>query len=788
MSRRERPVQAHSEEVSVLDQLAKGRGVPAPFAGVLALVGASAVVNQVVLLRELMVCFGGNEVAIGVALSTWLLWTAVGSGLLSRLARDRDPRRTMAVLQLTTALLLPCTVIAVRASRSMFHAIPGEVLGPVPMLLTSVGALSAFCCASGWLFAAGARLLTVLAESSGAASIGAMYLLEAAGSAVGGMIASLSLLPYLDSLQIVMLLGIANVAAAAFLLLPQSRFRTSAYVILLLLVPALLVFAGRLNRRTLAAQWPGFSLVASANSRYGSLAVLENETGKTIVENGLPIVSVPDPQAAEETVHFALLQHSAPRSLLLIGGGLNGSLQQALRHPTMERVDYVELDPEILRLARRHLPAEWRAAGDPRVHVHSMDGRLFLKTTRQSFDVIIASLPDPQTAQLNRFFTREFFQEAARRLTPGGVLSFQLHASENYISPELGQLLRCVRQTLSQSFADVAVIPGDTAVFLASTSSGMLTTRPEELVSRLRARRLQTTYMREYYLPFRLASDRVADLEQQLAPQPGTRVNGDFTPVAYYFDVVLWSGQFSEAYRKLFVALADVPYPRALAVLLLLMLLGAGLVGWRAGGDRRRGSAAFCVAAMGFTLLALEVLLLLGFQALHGYLYHQLAIIIAAFMAGMALGSWLALRFLREARWVAPRSLLRWLAVTQVLAMLSPLVLYGTLAALTSVGSATWSAVIGNAVFSLLALFAGALGGWQFPLANRIYFDEQETARPGTLYAVDLAGACAGALLISAYVVPVFGFLKTGEVIALVNLVPAAVALISSFNPAGVHS
>lgn len=74
---------------------------------------------------------------------------------------------------------------------------------------------------------------------------------------------------------------------------------------------------------------------------------------------------------------------------------------------------------------------------------------------------------------------------------------------------------------------------------------------------------------------------------------------------------------------------------------------------------------------------------------------------------------------------------------------------------------------------------AGALGGWQFPLANRIYFAEQARARPGTLYAVDLAGACVGALLISAYLVPVFGFLRTGELIAVVNLAPAAMALIS---------
>lgn len=777
--------QVHPEEVKVLEQAAKARGVSPPLAPVLALVGANAVVAQVVLLRELMVCFGGNEMAIGVTLSTWLLWTAVGSGLLSRLARDRDPRRTMAVLQLTTALLLPFTVIAVRASRSMFHAVPGEVLGPVPMLLTSVGALCAFCCLSGWLFAVGARLLTVVAESSGTASIGSMYLLEAAGSAVGGMIASLFLLPYLDSFQIVMLLGIASVAAAAFLLLPQSRFRTTVYAILLLLVPALLVAGRRLDRRMLAAQWPSFRLLASANSRYGNLAVLENETAKTIVENGLPIVSVPDPQAAEETVHFALLQHPAPRSLLLIGGGLNGSLGQALRHASMRRVDYVELDPEILRLARLHFPAESIPAADPRVYFHNLDGRLFLKTTAQRFDVIIASLPDPRTAQLNRFYTQEFFEEAAGRLSPGGIMSFQLHASEDYISPEVAEMLRCVYATLRQNFADVVVIPGDMAVFLASNRAGILTTSPDELLNRLRARHIQTAYVREYYLPFRMAPDRVMDLEQQLAPLQGARLNRDFFPIAYYFDVILWSGQFSAAYRQLFTALAAVPFRPLLAVLLLLMVAGAGLFRCRDRCDDRRATAAFCVGAMGFTLLGLEILLLLGFQAIYGYVYHQLAVIIAAFMAGMALGSWLALRRLREPGGVGRDQLMTQLLITQVLAMLSPVMLYAILVILTPVRSIVGSGLISNAVFVLLALLAGGLGGWQFPLANQIYFDTQENARPGTLYAVDLAGACAGALLISVYLVPVFGFLRTSELIALVNLVPAGMAVLWSFRPTG---
>jgi hypothetical protein len=67
------------------------------------------------------------------------------------------------------------------------------------------------------------------------------------------------------------------------------------------------------------------------------------------------MVTVPDVAAAEEAVHYALLEHPSPGSLLLIGGGINGSLAEALKHPSLNRVDYVELDPAILDLAAKRV-------------------------------------------------------------------------------------------------------------------------------------------------------------------------------------------------------------------------------------------------------------------------------------------------------------------------------------------------------------------------------------------------------------------------------------------------
>ena len=84
---------------------------------------------------------------------------------------------------------------------------------------------------------------------------------------------------------------------------------------------------------SLARLWRGFHLLTSRNSPYGNLAVVETENTRTLLENGLVLFTVPDPQAAEEAVHYALLEHSAPKTVLLIGGELNGSVAEVLKHP-----------------------------------------------------------------------------------------------------------------------------------------------------------------------------------------------------------------------------------------------------------------------------------------------------------------------------------------------------------------------------------------------------------------------------------------------------------------------
>jgi len=77
----------------------------------------------------------------------------------------------------------------------------------------------------------------------------------------------------------------------------------------------------------------------------------------------------------------------------------------------------------------------------------------------------------------------------------------------------------------------------------------------------------------------------------------------------------------------------------------------------------------------------------------------------------------------------------------------------------------------------LLAAAYAVLGGYQFPIATELFLRDSHTDRGlGVLYAVDLLGGCAGALLLSGYLIPVFGFWKTAWLSVAVNLAPALLA------------
>jgi len=127
-------------------------------------------------------------------------------------------------------------------------------------------------------------------------------------------------------------------------------------VAVLAAIPLFTLLAPRLDSFSQARLWQGFNLIGTRDTIYGKLAVTENGAVRSLYSNGVNLANAPDPNSAEEAVDYALLEHPAPQRVLLIGGGVNGSVSEALKHPSITQLDYVELDPALIAMARQFFP------------------------------------------------------------------------------------------------------------------------------------------------------------------------------------------------------------------------------------------------------------------------------------------------------------------------------------------------------------------------------------------------------------------------------------------------
>ena len=122
--------------------------------------------------------------------------------------------------------------------------------------------------------------------------------------------------------------------------------------------------------------------------------------------------------------------HPAPRRALVIGLGTGSSAGWLAAVPEVERVDVVELEPAVVRVARDCAPVNHGALDNPRLHLTLGDGREYLLTRPGPWDVIFSEPSNPYRAGIASLFTREFYEAVDERLAPGGIFVQWLQAYE----------------------------------------------------------------------------------------------------------------------------------------------------------------------------------------------------------------------------------------------------------------------------------------------------------------------------------------------------------------------
>lgn len=165
--------------------------------------------------------------------------------------------------------------------------------------------------------------------------------------------------------------------------------------------------------------------LARMQSPFQDIAIFETEShGRVMTLDGVVQITERDEFVYQEMLaHVPLLAHGAAKNVLIIGAGDGGVLKHVLMHKGVERVVMVEIDGEVIDLAKRFLPG---IGGDawtnPRANVIVGDGIDYVgQAPNDAFDVIIVDSTDPIGVG-EVLFTDSFYSNASRILTSRGIV------------------------------------------------------------------------------------------------------------------------------------------------------------------------------------------------------------------------------------------------------------------------------------------------------------------------------------------------------------------------------
>lgn len=783
------------------------RTAPAHLPAVLVL-GAVSQMGQVLFLRELLMVFQGNELFIGLILAAWLVWVGAGSRLgallVDRLGR---PLFLLALNAAGVLVVLPAVILFMRGLRGILNVHPGAYLSLLDVVLSCLLLLALPCLLLGAQFVLLSRVWRESDRAADTSGAGKTYVGEAAGSVLGGIFFTFFVVHYWNSFQAAVFAGGLMLAAVLYTTWKYTGNTAGAPVktrplllLLLALAATSFPFLGQVDAWAYKMQWRYFApqhlLVETHQSEYGNIAVLQREEQYSFYQSGHLMFSIAGPEApapaleeqeAVDFAHLSMVQHEKPSRVLLIGGGLRGMLGEMLKHP-VGRVDYLELDEVLIGAARPHLPAATlKALADPRVHLKHIDGRLFVKAAEKQYDMIIVDAPDPATAALNRYYTEEFFREAAALLCPGGVFVIGADSTPDLRGAAVANRNATIYHTLSAVFSRVLPAGERFMFFFATNAPGQISVDPLILEERYGERDIEAEGFSPHHYHTLLEESQmqrvnwvvrnhgrspdahlagpgtgplvpgtVAEQEEAESELPPVErryfINSDFKPIGYFYTLMYMDELARAGYREFFHRLLHIEFWwLPLLFCFPLAAVPALQAAARRGKERLdiRFGVLFTVFTTGFSTMALQIALLFSFQSIYGFVYEMVGLIVAIFMCGLALGAYMTNRYVRH------KANINTLAAVQlVIAALAA----GIALALPQVAGVQFPAAI-FALFSMLTFTAGLINGVDFPLSAACYMalrgNPEKTT--GAVYGTELFGACVGATLASAVVVPILG-------------------------------
>ena len=726
-------------------------------------IGFGSILSQILLLREFLVSFYGNELSIGIIFACWLLWIGAGSAAGNFILKVKNTGDSIIpVLLAITPVVTVAQILAVKFVRAFLHTTVGEFLSMLDLLGFSFIVLSAGCLLWGVLFTLGAKSLASETDERWR-EVNQAYMLESFGSVAGGLLFSFAFVTWLSTLQMVCFLALVAWNVVLWNGSTAKKWVSLAVPCSILLFLVLRQPISTFEYKMNAYQWSFINdklkFISALDTKYQNLSLLSLETQYTVYADGRPLYTVPNVYEAERFIHSIMIHRPDAKRVLVLGAGFNGVLKEILKYPVQD-VEYVEIDPALLSFVKPvvNIPDQ-HAMHDSRVHTVFMDGRDYLRRPKPLFDVIIMNVGEPSTASLNRFYSVEFFKQCHQSLHRDGLVAFSFPSSDEYIADELKDLDASLYQTFKHVFTNTLIIPGTHAVLIGTTSALPFISQPDSLAHRYALAGISAEYFTPYTFTELMPQDQITSITTILESENNVRINTDNDPVTYYYDLLLWN-KFLQGGNRLFLFLSQfwIYVSGAVASGFMMVVI---LLKRKQPEKQKRIALAVTIFVSGMTGMALNLLFLLNFQEAFGSIYEMVGAMIAANMLGLALGVMVAARLLKKYK---PNSLLLPALIALICVVLLLPTLLNVLLTVQFIPATLAAAVL-----------SGGLVGVLFGIVNRKYLTS--LSNTGSVYAFDLFGSSVGALTTCSVLLPVLGIQGVAYFLSLLIL-PALLALL----------
>ena len=301
------------------------------------------------------------------------------------------------------------------------------------------------------------------------AALGNVLALDYLGALAASLLFPLVLVPRLGLVRTSFLFGLLNVAVALLgVRIFRGRLRGARVIFGVGLVAAAAMAAGLITAGQTTSLLEDIlyddAVIYARTTKYQRLVVTRwRNDVRLFIDGNIQFSSVDEYRYHEALVHPAMGLSSSPRQVLLLGGGDGLAAREVFKHKSVQRVDLVDLDPEMTRIFST-LPVLAKlnkgSLEDPRLTIFNEDAQKFLERGERRYDVIIIDLPDPNNEGLGKLYSRSFYRLAAGSLTPTGVLVTQ--ATSPFYATDA---FWCIRNTMA-------------AATLSSVGGGKLNTLP----------------------------------------------------------------------------------------------------------------------------------------------------------------------------------------------------------------------------------------------------------------------------------------------------------------------